>query len=194
MTWLSVTATAINDGQVMVVVEDITERKIFEQTLRDALERAEASRAKTEFLGNMSHEVRTPLNGVLGIAQLLRGEVLQLQGAYLRLLEDSSLRLLGVVNDILDFSRMEAGQVRLTAAPLDLWRLVGDLVALHTPLAEQTSVRLSLFADPAPGRLVVGDEQRLSQVLVNLISNALDSRRPAGCSLGCASLSRSTMR
>ena len=186
MTWLSVRATAINDGRVMVVVEDITERKIFEQTLRDALERAEAaSRAKTEFLGNMSHEVRTPLNGVLGIAQLLRkGEVLPAQERYLRLLEDSSLRLLGVVNDILDFSRMEAGQVQLTAAPLDLWRLVGDLVALHTPLAEQTSVELSLFADPAPERLVVGDEQRLSQVLVNLISNALKFTEAGRVQLG----------
>ncbi len=108
VTWLALAATPLKDGQVMILVEDITERKIFEQTLRDALDRAEAaSRAKTEFLGNMSHEVRTPLNGVFGIAQLLRrGETLAPQERYLRLLEESSRRLLRVVNDVLDFSRV----------------------------------------------------------------------------------------
>ena len=173
--WLRLSATALDDGRVMVVVEDITERKIFEQTLRDALSQAEsASRAKTEFLGNMSHEVRTPLNGILGIAQLLRrGEVLPSQERYFRLLEESSHRLLRIVNDVLDFAQVEEGQVRLVHQSFDLWQLVDDLVALHQPAAAQKGLELSLYRDPAPNPLVFGDEQRLSQVLVNLINNSM---------------------
>jgi len=186
VTWLALAATPLKDGQVMILVEDITERKIFEQTLRDALDRAEAaSRAKTEFLGNMSHEVRTPLNGVLGIAQLLRrGEILPPQERYLRLLEESSRRLLRVVNDVLDFSRVEAGHIRLVHDPFDLWQLLDDLVELHRPAAEQSGLELSLFKDPDPEYRVVGDEQRLSQVLVNLISNAMKFTESGRVQLG----------
>ena len=175
VTWLALTATPLKDGQVMISIEDITQRKLFEQTLRDALERAEAaSQAKTEFLGNMSHEVRTPLNGVLGIAQLLRrGEILAPQERYLRLLEESSRRLLRVVDDVLDFARVEAGQVRLIHEPFDLWRSLEDLVELHRPFADQSGLELSLYKDAKPNFLVVGDEQRLSQILVNLISNSM---------------------
>ena len=186
VTWLAIAATPLKDDQVMIVIEDITDRKLFEQTLRDALERAQAaSQAKTEFLGNMSHEVRTPLNGVLGIAQLLRrGEMLGPQERYLRLLEESSRRLLRVVNDVLDFARVEAGHIRLVHEPFDLWQLLSDLVELHRPAADQSGIELSLFSDPKPQYLVVGDEQRLSQVLVNLISNAMKFTEAGRVQLG----------
>jgi signal transduction histidine kinase/HPt (histidine-containing phosphotransfer) domain-containing protein len=174
-TWISVSAVALGDGRMMVIFRDITEQKIFEQTLRDALEQAEASsRAKTEFLGNMSHEVRTPLNGILGIAQLLRrGETLPAQERYLRLLHDSGTRLLRIVNDVLDFSRVEAGHIDLVEDGFDLWQLVTDMVELHQPDAQQRGLDLSLYVDPAPALPLIGDEQRIGQVLLNLLSNAM---------------------
>ena len=175
VSWLRVSSLALKDEQVMLVTEDITEQKIYEQTLRDALDAAEAaSRAKTEFLGNMSHEVRTPLNGILGIAQLLRrGETLPAQERYLRLLQESGTRLLRIVNDVLDFSRVEAGHVELSEEVFDLWQLVNDLVELHRPQATNRGLELATYMDPAPPRPLIGDEQRLSQVILNLLSNAM---------------------
>jgi signal transduction histidine kinase/HPt (histidine-containing phosphotransfer) domain-containing protein len=173
--WLQVSALPLKEEQVMLVVEDITEQKIYEQTLRDALDAAEAaSRAKTEFLGNMSHEVRTPLNGILGIAQLLRrGEVLPAQERYLRLLQESGTRLLRIVNDVLDFSRVEAGHIELSEEPFDLWQLVTDMVDLHQPEAANSDIELVTLLDPAPSLSLIGDEQRLSQIILNLLSNAM---------------------
>jgi signal transduction histidine kinase/HPt (histidine-containing phosphotransfer) domain-containing protein len=174
-TWVSVSAVALGDGRVMVLFRDITEQKLFEQTLHDALQQAEeSSRAKTEFLGNMSHEIRTPLNGILGIAQLLRrGEALPSQERYLRLLHDSGMRLLRIVNDVLDFSRVEAGHIDLVEDRFDLWQLVADMVELHQPEAQQSGLDLSLYVDPAPALPLIGDEQRIGQVLLNLLNNAM---------------------
>ena len=159
----------------IVVVRDIAARKRTEQELQQARERAEeGSRAKSEFLATMSHELLTPMNGILGIAQLLDATPLTAeQREWLDTIERSGEALLQVINDLLEISRIEAGQVQVEARAFELRGVVADSVkpfvlpAQHKQLAVTVSV-----APDAPPR-VVGDPVRLRQVLVNLVGNAV---------------------
>ena len=166
-----------NGAQIghIVVVRDIAARKRTEQELQQARERAEeGSRAKSEFLATMSHELLTPMNGILGIAQLLDATPLTAeQRELLDTIERSGEALLQVINDLLEISRIEAGQVQVEARAFELRGVVADSVkpfvlpAQHKQLAVTVSV-----APEAPAR-VVGDPVRLRQVLVNLVGNAV---------------------
>ena len=141
-----------------------------------ALERAKAaSRAKSEFLARMSHEIRTPMNGVLGMAELLRQSTTldERQRRYAATIQQSGNALLDIINDILDFSKIEAGKLELHVEPFNLRDIVEDAVDI---LAERAhSKGLQLFCDiPADiDTSVTGDAQRLRQVVINLISNAV---------------------
>ncbi|HXG11868.1 MAG TPA: PAS domain S-box protein [Gemmataceae bacterium] len=157
------------------ISRDITERKRMEAELQRAKEAAEAaSRAKSEFLANVSHEMRTPLNAVLGMTELLLGTKLDAdQRDYLETVRRSAEYLLAVIKDLLDFSKIEAGKLDLDRAPFRLRELVGEVMAMLTVRARQKGLTLTARVDPDVPDGLVGDPGRLSQVLVNLVGNAI---------------------
>jgi signal transduction histidine kinase/ABC-type glycerol-3-phosphate transport system substrate-binding protein/DNA-binding response OmpR family regulator len=154
--------------------------------LRHEKERAEeANRAKSAFLANMSHELRTPLNGILGFAQLMErqggqdGENRQHLATILR----SGEHLLGLINDVLSLSKIEAGRVTLVHAPLDVAALLRSLHEMLHLRAEARGIRLDLEVDPGMPRAVVGDAGRLTQILTNLVGNAIKFTERGGVTL-----------
>jgi hypothetical protein len=152
-----------------------TQRELRELELREARERAEsASRAKADFLATISHEIRTPLNGVLGMLRIVRDTPLTPeQRDYLKTASDSAETLLLLLNDVLDFSRIEAGRLELQAAPFAASltaRAVADL--MHTR-ARDKGLQFELQVGENIPSAVVGDANRLRQILVNLIGNAI---------------------
>ena len=162
-------------GQFACIFVDVTERLNGERALREAKEQAEAaSEAKSQFLANMSHEIRTPLNGMLGLLQLLGTS--RLDGAQKKYVEtaiQSGWRLNGLVDDILDISRIEAGKVVLHLVPFDLRDVVGEVCRLVEPSARNKGIDISLYVAPEIPNRVMGDVSRLRQVLNSLVGNAL---------------------
>jgi two-component system sensor histidine kinase/response regulator len=143
--------------------------------LRTATERAlESSRAKSTFLATVSHEVRTPMNGIIGIAELLRDTPLEgEQLEYVEIIDRSGHALLGIINDILDYSKLEAGKLEVEALELDVVEQVDHIVAVLAHAAARKQVTLGAIVAPDIPRRIVGDAGRLNQVLLNLVGNAL---------------------
>ncbi|WP_421932910.1 ATP-binding protein [Phenylobacterium sp.] len=139
-----------------------------------AVEAQAGSRAKSEFLATISHEIRTPLNGVLGMAQVMeRGELSAAQRERLSIVQASARALLGVVNDVLDISKIEAGNMAISPAPFRLDLFAEGVRRLYDVLAQEKGLAFDLtLTDSAPGHRL-GDEVRLRQIVSNLISNAL---------------------
>jgi PAS domain S-box-containing protein len=168
-------ADPVNGGTVWIV-EDVTERREFEQRLAAAKEQAEAaSRAKSEFLANTSHEIRTPLNGLLGLAQLAlqgRADAAQ-QRHYLKLMHESAESLSAILSDILDLSKIEAGKLVLEQADFDLPELLATAQAGFRELASSRGLVLELSITADVPRQVRGDALRVRQIVANLLSNAL---------------------
>ena len=155
---------------------DVTEVRAREAALIDAKLRAEAAAdAKAEFLANMSHEIRTPLTAINGFSNLL-GELENLPpdaSLYVRRVKTAGMTLLTVVNDILDFSKLEAGHVTLSPQPFDLAPFLEDVMALFDDQARAKGLGLSLELDPDAPVALEGDANRMRQVVVNLVSNAI---------------------
>jgi len=138
------------------------------------MEAEAASIAKGEFLANMSHEIRTPLNGVLGMLQLLKEKNSpEDQASYVDMAYESGNRLLGLLNDILDFSRVEAGELELERQPFSTRELLNSLATVFQASCAKHGLALVIAPDPALPEIMVGDEARLRQVLFNLLGNAV---------------------
>ena len=153
------------------------ERRVEERTaqLRAAREQAEsASKAKSDFLATMSHEIRTPMNGVIGMIEVLQQSSLQQhQMEMTDLIRDSAFSLLQIIEDILDFSKIEAGHQQVHNEPMVLRKCVERVCRMLDQLAFKQGVRLTVFVDPALPEVVLADEGRLRQVLINLVGNAI---------------------
>ncbi|MFN7018270.1 MAG: ATP-binding protein [Fimbriimonadales bacterium] len=175
--------------RVVVLVRDISERVYAQRMLEDANQRLElalleasemavraeaASRAKSEFLANMSHEIRTPMNGVLGMVQLLEDTPLTPeQQELLRTLKNSAHYLLGLLNDILDLSKIEAGKMTLEQIPVNLHELARETVSLFSGRASEKGLLLETRIEVNTPEWVLGDPVRLRQIVANFVSNAI---------------------
>ncbi|HEX5262051.1 MAG TPA: ATP-binding protein, partial [Phenylobacterium sp.] len=173
--WMRHEAHRIADGGTVTVLTDITGEMRAAEAMAAARDAAEAAnRAKSEFLANISHEIRTPLNGVLGIAEVLqRGDLGDEQRKLVGVIQKSGGLLNGILGDILDLAKVEAGVFELRPERVVLGELVHGVRDLYTPAAEEKGLKLHLtLGDEAEGE-VECDPQRLAQVLGNLVSNAI---------------------
>jgi PAS domain S-box-containing protein len=164
------------------ILQDITTRKADEERLQHAVNTEKeltrqakaAERAKSEFLAAMSHEIRTPMNGVLGFADLLaQTELTLLQRDYIHTIRRSGRALLEILNDVLDYSRLEAGRVRIDHAPFSLRQLLSNVSDLMSPAAHHKGLTLETKVSPHLPDQFEGAADRLQQVMLNLVGNAI---------------------
>jgi len=158
------------------ILHDVTERNAIQAELVQARDRAEAAaNTKSQFLANMSHELRTPLTAIVGFSGLLgaHDDLPEQARQWVRRVEEASKALLAIVNDVLDFSKLEDGSVRLDLEPFDPRKLAADTAALVSDQADRKAIDLRIDVDAAVPAYVLGDTGRIRQVLLNLMSNAV---------------------
>ena len=186
------------DGKVERYVSmrtDVTARHLLDINLRDAKLAAEdANQAKSEFLANMSHEIRTPMNGILGFGYLLERQTMSPAAlSMVQKIQSASQSLLGIIDDILDFSKIEAGHLSLDESPFDLCEVIDQLASLMSGSVSDKSIDLIIDSPPNNTRYLIGDMVRLTQILRNLVSNALKFTYLGEVSVAIDVVSKSTV-
>ena len=162
----------LSSGVIWIIL-DIDARKDYEQQLDQARRQAEeANLAKSQFLTNMSHELRTPLNAILGYSRILQRQPERVQDAA-QVIERSGSHLLELINDLLDLAKIEAGYLELLLQPFALDRLLQELAALIRVRANEQKLHFALDIAPEANKVILGDQKRLRQILLNLLGNAV---------------------
>ncbi|MDJ1179496.1 ATP-binding protein [Roseofilum sp. BLCC_M91] len=199
--WFSATIAPITDvsgmgDSVIWIARDITERKQVMEALSDAKEAAEkANQAKSHFLAKMSHELRTPLNAILGFTQVmirhlsanqrsLTGTQIEDHFGYLKVIHNSGEHLLDLINDLLNWSKIEAGKMELHQSRFNLYDMLSTLYQMFKLKAEHQGLRLSFEVDTHVPPFIEGDSGKIRQVLINLLGNALKFTPEGGIRVG----------
>lgn len=192
--WMWARGEAIfgNEGQIIGVggaVQDITERKQLENSLIVAKAKAEESdKLKTAFLQNMSHEIRTPLNGIIGFSGLLEEESLSKEEIheFTNMIKNSGNRLIEIVNNILDISKIETGQIEVSSKPFSINEMLNDLYSFFVAHANNKELTLHYQTIPDESQsMLESDENKIHQVLTNLINNAIKFTSKGEVNFGC---------
>jgi len=180
LVWANVTVSLQRDLSglplhTIAIVQDISERRRLQEQLRDAKDAAEAAnRAKDEFLANVSHEIRTPMNAILGMTELALDTQLDTnQRQSLRTVKSAAESLMGIIDDLLDFSKIVAGKLQLDVADFRLRAIVGEILRALATRAHRKGLELLCSIAPDVPDALVGDSGRLRQVLINLVGNAI---------------------
>ena len=159
----------------LLLLVDLTERRLAEQRLGEARELAErANRARSEFLANMSHEIRTPMTAILGLTYLLqKSDIGASQRDQTQKIDAAARALLAILDDLLDYSKLETGRIAIEQRPFRLPELTEEVISLFAPGARSKGLMVKCWIDPAIPSVLIGDPLRTRQVLMNLVGNAL---------------------
>ncbi len=165
----------LDNKQIMSLAKEITGQKIWEKGLLDAMNAADqASRAKSEFLANMSHEIRTPMNGLLGIIDMLEKTDLNTQQKlYVEIIKNSGDSLLSIIKDILDYSKIESGKIQINEEVFSPSEEVDKQIQIFIGLGQKKNLRMTTHHGKNAHKYVIGDKEKINQVIMNLVGNAV---------------------